>query len=1409
MATDPDAALHGAKPGLYKPGGSVLTKDGTLADTVEALPDLKPIRPTAAPIEDPASLTDVFSASKRVTRSDRTDFDEIMIRDGYAPIVTALGLPASENPAAFYQPDPGTAAKVGSMAQPSRLATAAKQGESSIVGNQYYASRDLQEQLIATEIKRRRATDKNFLPGVPDNVAGLRQYFLAAEKAKKGAAEATLAKSPGGVLGFGAQLAGGAVETFHDPINLITLPIGGGGKTILGVAAREALVNGMLELAQQPMVAHNRAELGEDYTAADAATNVGYAAAGGAILGTGIHVAGSGAKAASRFVGNVDLANSRAYKIFAALPQRLKDKYGAGIVPKWGKRISQGDTLGDVFGELDNSELTNVSRQVVGISNHTPEETAAVNVLERSTDVAQASPFQPGPVGDGMHEQGLAQALKDIEDGAATRPPETDLNGAASAPPGATPGEATPAAEPGRPRGASTASRPQPVGDAALDQFKAKLRHGVESVTDHDKNPLSSASGRFQFTDDTFADYYRKVVDSHASDAAALQHKNDPAMQERLMDALTRDNAANLRSIGEAVNEGNLYLEHFLGRGDAPKVFRANADTPIERILSADVLERNKFLKGKSASQVIAWAHAKMGAAVPSVSARPGFASTLDAASDDATIAQLRSEAMQLDDSVIGATRRLDGSPVNLYSSQVDAGRILVDANRFQFKAGGDAHGVTDRLKGVQEWDPALAGRVMLWEDKAGKVFVADGHQRVGLAKRIGADTPVDAMIFREADGVSAEEARTLAALKNVAEGTGTAIDAAKVVRGADMDALLKRLPPKSALVRDAGALARLSDDAFGAVYNGVIPPDIAAVVGHLLPNNPEQHGAMIGLLAKTDPATRGQAESIVRQGIAAGFHHEVQDELFGAREVASSLMLERAKVLEKGLAELKKMRLVHKTAAENKGTLERAGSTIAAEQSAREAQANAAAVEIVNRLAFRSGPVADALNAGARELASGGKLASLARQFADRVRQLDLAELDRGGGDGLDGSGRLGGAGEAEPPVREEPADQEQPSLLELEAATERFSDPEGKGVQQQAESLVHDLKADIAAKAAPTQLDDFAKAPEIQAAADVADQALSGKAAEAIDKFVGHGPMSRDKEGVDATGIMTSRQLETAIAENGEVAAEIEQAFAPVRTLIEEKYGPTVKLYRAQQAVDWDPNVHYGSRPDTRERAVLSWTSDPKFADHHVGVDPRRDRPDIPEEKIAQLEQEFEAQGEITVRKGVMLKREADGSIGIYDDAVGGFVTDTDSVRSYYADQNRYRAEDRDRNAKKREKIVTADVPLSEVVWVTDRAGQSEFIVRNKKGSPWFIDEHGKQAVLHGDSNPETDPAIADRQRQELVLKAASPLRSTAEQDGTMGLELFNRDQFGLELDDEAKSLLDELDADDKAIKAMKDCL
>jgi len=150
-----------------------------------------------------------------------------------------------------------------------------------------------------------------------------------------------------------------------------------------------------------------------------------------------------------------------------------------------------------------------------------------------------------------------------------------------------------------------------------------------------------------------------------------------------------------------------------------------------------------------------------------------------------------------------------------------------------------------------------------------GGQFIADGHQRLGLARRIKKQDPSQDVrlyghMLREVDGITPEMARVAAAMKNVAEGTGTAIDAAKVLRVAPERA--GELPPRSALVRQAQDLTFLDDDAFGAVINGLVPANYAAAIGRLIPDNPGLQKDAMSILAKTDPANEFQAEAIVRQ---------------------------------------------------------------------------------------------------------------------------------------------------------------------------------------------------------------------------------------------------------------------------------------------------------------------------------------------------------------------------------------------------------------------------------------------------------------------------------------------------------------------------------------------------------------
>ncbi|WP_163616728.1 DUF1015 domain-containing protein, partial [Klebsiella pneumoniae] len=58
------------------------------------------------------------------------------------------------------------------------------------------------------------------------------------------------------------------------------------------------------------------------------------------------------------------------------------------------------------------------------------------------------------------------------------------------------------------------------------------------------------------------------------------------------------------------------------------------------------------------------------------------------------------------------------------------------------YKGGGDIEGVTDRLRSVSQWDPLASGKVLVFEATDGTRYVADGHQRLGLAKRLAAENP-------------------------------------------------------------------------------------------------------------------------------------------------------------------------------------------------------------------------------------------------------------------------------------------------------------------------------------------------------------------------------------------------------------------------------------------------------------------------------------------------------------------------------------------------------------------------------------------------------------------------------------------------------------------------------------------
>lgn len=1050
---------------------------GTIADVYEPLPVPQPLTPAL----EPSTTAEIYHAARTAAARDRTDAQQQWLYDGFEPIVDAVnaGKPIEQqfnNPGetAFNGANDAFDVNASGGTFDSRRrewwVSHSQLDPRSAIGQ---VSRRQQIDLIFGEVKARRAKDPGFLPGVPDNWQAYRSQILAKKKAERAQAADVLARSPGGFVAGAAQFAGSGRELLTDPATVVTtlgtLPFGGEGG-LLVAASREAAINGLAELVTLPDAEKNREQLGDHMTTGEKVENVAGAAAFGAAM---------------PFVGR---ALGRTYdRSIEGVFNRLPDT----VQRKWADRMSVAVKAADGktskvrftdWAQMSNADLAELTRDVAAATGRglSPDETASANVLEAEQHNGETSPYVPGMAGDAAHSNKLGDAINEIIHNRVPRdePPggggdagtgsgaAVDAADVAASPPVAS----TPAA--GRTRPGFMRQAPALVG-GAIERFKSLVR-GAESGTQGDaaRNPRSTASARYQFTDGTFASLYQKRFGGTRE--AALEHKNDPAAQEALMDDLTRAHAGLLEGAGQQVTPGNLYLLHFLGpRG--LDVLRADPAAAVAHILPAEFIRANpEVLEGKSASEVVAWAQRKMGGSAASVPLRDGIA-TGGSVADDPRVAQLRDEALQLATQEFPERPLADGSSLPaMATGRFRPGDLVVDPDRFQFKGGGDAEGVTDRLRGVSEWNPLYAGRVVVWEAKDGTRYIADGHQRLGLAKRIeaehGAEIHLDGTVLREADGVTAEEARTWAALKNIAEGTGSPIDVAKVFRQLGEHAAALKDLPTNALTRDGRALSRLSDEAFGVVYNERIAPDIAAVVGHLAPDNPAAHIGLLDLLIKLDPANRGQAESIVRQALAAGFHKSEQVELFGAREMVNSLFLERAKVLERGLAELRKLKGAFGVAARNADALEGAGSKIARKRAEQEAERNGHAIEIVSRVAFTKGAVSDALNAAAARLAGGAKLADVTRDFVAAVRGLDLAELDRTATDDSgrlapDGAGRGGDAGAQGADPQTEPASEGQPSLLELEHATERFADPD-KAAPAQADSALHDFKALLEAR-------------------------------------------------------------------------------------------------------------------------------------------------------------------------------------------------------------------------------------------------------------------------------------------------------------------------------------------------------
>lgn len=329
---------------------------------------------------------------------------------------------------------------------------------------------------------------------------------------------------------------------------------------------------------------------------------------------------------------------------------------------------------------------------------------------------------------------------------------------------------------------------------------------------------------------------------------------------------------------------------------------------------------------------------------------------------------------------------------------------LKVDPKRFQYKLGGNKQGVTDSMSDAK-WDQDLADPIHIWEDpENGEEYVVNGHHRVDLAQKAGAER-IDVNKIDNKKWPTAADARRFGALKNIADGNGTSVDAAKFLRekGYTMDELRETgLSLKKAVAKEGIALSRLSNDLFDRVVDGKIDPKVGAAIGEASAVASDQEAILKDVKRRENsgrPVTPDQIRESARLVKASPTRTETTTDLFGDHEESRNLFLEMGEVSEYVQRELADEKRIFKRVA-SKGAsdqLAKGKNVINPEENAKIAtQATQAAQqrELYLKRSAQAGPIHAALQEAAERLAEGVNPNEVKQDAFDEIRQHLAEEL-------------------------------------------------------------------------------------------------------------------------------------------------------------------------------------------------------------------------------------------------------------------------------------------------------------------------------------------------------------------------------------------------------------------------------
>lgn len=330
---------------------------------------------------------------------------------------------------------------------------------------------------------------------------------------------------------------------------------------------------------------------------------------------------------------------------------------------------------------------------------------------------------------------------------------------------------------------------------------------------------------------------------------------------------------------------------------------------------------------------------------------------------------------------------------------EMKPGEIAFDPSRFQYKLNATATtGEVGSLSGVRKWDANLSGVMAVWKDPGdGKVYVINGHNRLALANRLGAE----AVTVRFLNAATATEARAIGALQNIAEGAGSPMDAAKFFRDtgikSQQDVEARGLPLGSGQASKGLSLSKLPGDVFNAVVRGDLTVNRGAIIGGSGLDDTKQR-EVFKMIDSRKAITDQTLQELVEHAAASSQRTQTTMSLFGETEEAKDNLLTRAKLSAGLKAKIAREKRLFSTVSKAKAATsltEKGGGVINQEQSAKVAGEASEALGVFERLKSSTGPISSALNRAADRVEAGEAEATVRKELERDVFEAVQAELE------------------------------------------------------------------------------------------------------------------------------------------------------------------------------------------------------------------------------------------------------------------------------------------------------------------------------------------------------------------------------------------------------------------------------